>query len=150
MIVALLIFNFFGTLSQDITLITHSGSSCSISFDTNYICFNEYCAASRNDTNDGSENYYICMFKCYSEPMNFPLSVSPSKEMGDRTRRREKSLRPGWKSHLNKLNRVNSLILRLYICFTLLRLLLQFHSTLIPGSRNRYNPHPPPPPSNLP
>ena len=31
------------------------------------------------------------MLKCKSEPMNFPLSVSPSKEMGDRMRQRKTS-----------------------------------------------------------
>ena len=33
-----------------------------------------------------------CMLKNQSEPMNFLLSVSPSKEMGNRTRQRKKSL----------------------------------------------------------
>ena len=32
------------------------------------------------------------MLKCESEPMNFPLSLSPSKEMGDSTGQRKKSL----------------------------------------------------------
>ena len=34
-----------------------------------------------------------CVWKCQSEPMNFPRSVSPSEEMGDRTRQR-KNLSP--------------------------------------------------------
>ena len=31
------------------------------------------------------------MLECRSEPMNFPLSVGPSKKMGDRARQRKKS-----------------------------------------------------------
>ena len=33
-----------------------------------------------------------CTLKCSCEPMDFPLSVRPSKEMGDRARQRKKYL----------------------------------------------------------
>ena len=42
-------------------------------------------------SNDGSELTLQCMLKCHSEPINFPLTVSPGKEMGHLTRQRKKS-----------------------------------------------------------
>ena len=43
------------------------------------------------NTNSGSEKTLQCILQRLVEPMNFPLGVSPSKEMGDRTRQRKQS-----------------------------------------------------------
>ena len=49
------------------------------------------CSASTKDTNNDQRINSAVYGKVLSEPTNFPLSVSPSKEMGDRTNK-EKNL----------------------------------------------------------